>query len=373
VKSLYGLKQAPKNWYETLTAWFEEIGYDPSMSDACLFIHKEKNSFIYFHVDDLIVVGQTEKFEDLFLRRFPNSTAHSPDTLLGMNLKLSSDSIELSQPALIEKGLNLLDLQNSRPVKTPLTPAIQLRSATDEDHQAFLNLGINYRSFTGMLNYLACRTRPDLASAVSILSRFNQRPGLTHWKEVVHCWKYLLGTRNLGLLLKPRKNTFIDRINFFTDATWAEDQETRISQSGSLAFWKSCPILWNSKKQKNITMSSTESEMNALSDGEQENQWLKFLIEELWRKKLAPTLFSIDNKGLLEKLKNFGSNSKTKHLDIKLKNLRDKFKKKEIDVELITSEAMLADSLTKAAPLSSVKKLQDNCLTVLSSSNKEGC
>ncbi|KAA1074616.1 hypothetical protein PGT21_013675 [Puccinia graminis f. sp. tritici] len=43
-------------------------------------------------------------------------------------------------------------------------------------------------------------------------------------------------------------------------------------------------------------MSSTESEMNALSDGEQESQWLEFLVEELWRKTLAPTLFSIDNK-----------------------------------------------------------------------------
>jgi hypothetical protein len=63
----------------------------------------------------------------------------------------------------------------------------------------------------------------------------------------------------------------------------------------------------------------------------------------------------------------------TKHLDIKIKNLRDKFKKKEINVQLITSEAMLADSLTKAAPLSSVKKLQDKCLSALSTSNKEGC
>jgi hypothetical protein len=373
VKSLYGLKQAPKNWYDTLTSWFEEIDYTPSVSDACLFIHKNKNSFIYFHVDDLIVVGQIDKFENLFLQRFPNSSAHSPDTLLGMNLKISDDSIELSQPALIDKGLELLGLSSCRPVKTPLTPAVQLHSATDEDHEEFLKLGFNYRSYTGMLNYLACRTRPDLASAVSILSRFNQRPGLSHWKQVIHCWKYLLGTKNHNLLLKPKSDSFIDRLNFFTDATWAEDQETRISQSGTLAFWKSCPILWNSKKQKNITMSSTESEMNALSDGEQESQWLKFLVEELWKKKLEPTLFSIDNKGLLEKLKNFGSNSKTKHLDIKIKSLRDKFKKKEINVELISSDNMIADALTKAAPHSSIKKLQDNCLTALSSSNKEGC
>ncbi|KNZ63156.1 hypothetical protein VP01_11804g1, partial [Puccinia sorghi] len=51
---------------------------------------------------------------------------------------------------------------------------IQLHSATEDDHKAFLKLGLNYQSFTGILNYLACRTRADLASSVSILSRFNQ-------------------------------------------------------------------------------------------------------------------------------------------------------------------------------------------------------
>ncbi|PLW18438.1 hypothetical protein PCANC_15800 [Puccinia coronata f. sp. avenae] len=112
--------------------------------------------------------------------------------------------------------------------------------------------------------------------------------------------------------------------------------------------------------------------MNALSDGEQESQWLQFLVEELWSKKLAPTLFNIDNKGLLEKLRNFGSNLKTKHLDIKIKNLRDKYKKKEIDVQLISSDDMLAESLTKAAPLSSVKKLQSKCLTAQSASKTKG-
>jgi hypothetical protein len=259
VKSLYGLKQAPKNWYETLTLWFEKIKYNPSVLDACRFIHEEKNSFIFFHVDDLIVVGKTDEFEKLFLDRFPNSSAHSPDTLLGMNLQITTDSIGLGQPALIKKGLEMLELMDCRPVKTPLTPAVQLHTTTDQDHEEFLKLNINYRSFTGMLNYLSCRTRPDLSAAVSILLRFNQRPGLSHWKEAVHCWKYLKGTQNMGLLLKPSPDSLVDRLNFFTDATWAEDQETRISQSR----------LWNSKKQKNITMSSTESEMNALSDGEQ--------------------------------------------------------------------------------------------------------
>ncbi|KNZ63392.1 uncharacterized protein VP01_11517g1, partial [Puccinia sorghi] len=109
-KSLYGLKQAPKNWYQTLTLWFKEVDYSPSISDACLFIHKEKNYFISFHVDDLIVVGQIDVFKKLFLSRFPNSTAHSPDTLLGMNPVVHNDSIELSQPGLIKKGIKILGL-----------------------------------------------------------------------------------------------------------------------------------------------------------------------------------------------------------------------------------------------------------------------
>ena len=96
-------------------------------------------------------------------------------------------------------------------------------------------------------------------------------------------------------------------------------------------------------------MSSTESEMNALSDGSQENQWLKHLISELWQIKLEPTLFHIDNKGLLEKLKNFGSCSKTKHLDIKIKYLREELKDHHIDIKLIPSEEMTADALTKAS------------------------
>ncbi|KNZ51392.1 hypothetical protein VP01_3973g6 [Puccinia sorghi] len=304
---------------------------------------------------------------------FPNSSAHSPDTLLGMNLIINDSSIGLSQPALIKKGIKMLNLENCRPVKTPLTPAVQLHTATDEDHQEFLKLNRNYRSYTGMLNYLACRTRPDLAAPVSILSKFNQKPGMSHWREVVHCWKYLKGTSELGLILQPKQDKIMDRISWYTDTTWAEDQESQISRSGSLAFWESCPILWNSKKQKNITMSSTESELNALSDGEQENQWLTLLIEELWKTRLGPTLFHIDNKGLLEKLKNFGSNSKTKHLDIKAKNLREKFKNNEIAVELVPSSKMMANSLTKAAPLSSIKKLQKECLSILSPTNKEGC
>lgn len=143
-KSLYGLKQAPANWYDTLTGWFVDINFVQSTSDPCLFIHKDKTSFIFFHVDDLVVVGNVEAFETLFLNRFPNSTAHEPDTLLGMDVIKEQDKITLSQDKLIQKGIDLLGLQDCKPVNTPLSVGIRLGKASAEEIKAFNKLNVNY-------------------------------------------------------------------------------------------------------------------------------------------------------------------------------------------------------------------------------------
>ncbi|KNZ49243.1 hypothetical protein VP01_512g7 [Puccinia sorghi] len=321
------------------------------------------------------ILGNVDAFEALFLHRFPNSSAHNPDTLLGMDLEISNESIRLSQTKLISKGLVLAGIRSCRPVKTPLSVGVQLLPATDHEQAEFKKLKINYRTHTGILNYLSCRTRPDLAPAVSILSSFNNDPGIQHWRQVIHCWKYLAGTSDLALTLRPDAQDSSNALQHYTDATWADDLETRLSRSGSICFWKACPVAWNSKKQRNITMSSTEAELNALSDGVQENLWIKYLIEELWDQKMNPTQFHIDNQGLLEKLKNFGSNSKTKHLDIKIKNLRQMKNNNEIQVKLIPTEEMTADALTKPSNIDSLNRLREKCfmVKVLFSSSCGGC
>jgi hypothetical protein len=155
-KSLYGLKQAPANWYKTLTSWFEEVNFCQLTFDPCLFIHNDNHSYIFFHVDDLIVVGQVEVFEELFLTQFPESLGHDPDTLLGMDVELAEDVITLLQEKLINKGLNLIGLANCKPVQTPLLVSVQLKTATEDKKAEFPKLNINYRTFTGILNYLSC-------------------------------------------------------------------------------------------------------------------------------------------------------------------------------------------------------------------------
>ncbi|KNZ50737.1 hypothetical protein VP01_4265g1 [Puccinia sorghi] len=125
-------------------------------------------------------------FEGLFLHRFPNSTAHDPDTLLGMDVTITNESISLSQEKLIDKGLKLLGLTECKAVNTPLSVAVQLKPASQEEKNEFSKLRINYRTHRlAELSLMPNSTGPCTSS------------------ELLHCWKYVKGTRKLHLKLRP--------------------------------------------------------------------------------------------------------------------------------------------------------------------------
>ncbi|POV99253.1 hypothetical protein PSHT_13735 [Puccinia striiformis] len=359
-KALYGLKQAPKNWYETLTSWLESIGFHESNCDPCLYLCDDKISRIFFHVDDLILIGPGNNFKEKFETRFTNSSCHEPNTILGMKFERVGNKILLSQPKHIEHGLEELGLQNCRPSTTPLTPNLKLKEASDEDHASFKKENINYRSAIGLMNYIAGYTRPDISFAVSSLARFSVKPGMTHWNEVKKVWQYLRHTKDMKLTLEILKSDQL--LEIYSDATWGDDPIHRTSQSGYLCYLFGALVSWNSCRQHNVTYSSTEAELNPLVDAathyidDKELNERLMMDNEEFLEKYANSHY-IDNKGLDDKLKKFGSNPKTRHIDLKTKGIRQELKHKNIKIILIRTFDMIADALTKAASKSSIENL----------------
>ncbi|PLW46770.1 hypothetical protein PCANC_09571 [Puccinia coronata f. sp. avenae] len=86
-KALYGLKKAPKNWYKTLISWLESIGFHESSCDPCLYLCDDKISWIFLHVNNLVLVGPGNDFKIKFEKRFYNSVSHKPNTVLGMKFE----------------------------------------------------------------------------------------------------------------------------------------------------------------------------------------------------------------------------------------------------------------------------------------------
>ncbi|KAI7962507.1 hypothetical protein MJO28_000601 [Puccinia striiformis f. sp. tritici] len=356
-KALYGLKQAPKNWYETLTSWLESVGFFESNCDPCLYLCDDNVSRLFFHVDDLVLVGSGNNFKEKFEKHPPLATQTH------------------------RHGLEELGLSTSKPSATPLTPNLKLKEASDEDHILFKKQNINYRSAIGLMNYIAGYTRPDISFAVSSLARYSVKPGMSHWNEVKKVWQYIRHTQDLKLTLEIRKPDQL--LEIYSDATWGDDPTDRTSQSGYLCYLFGTLISWNSCRQHNVTYSSTEAELNPLVDSFHEGTWLKALLSDIWniqidaathfiddqelydrlmmneiefKEKFANSHY-IDNKGLDDKLKKFGSNPKTRHIDLKTKGIRQELKNKNIKIILVRTFDMLADALTKAASKSSVLDL----------------
>lgn len=118
-KSLYGLKQAPKNWYKTLTTWFKDVGFKESSCNLCLYLSDDRKSQIFFHVNDLILVGDGNNFEKEFLTCFAGSNAKDPDTILSMKIEVKDQEILLSQPNHIARGLKELALKTRGQANLP--------------------------------------------------------------------------------------------------------------------------------------------------------------------------------------------------------------------------------------------------------------
>ncbi|XP_070039108.1 secreted RxLR effector protein 161-like [Nicotiana tomentosiformis] len=71
---------------------------------------------------------------------------------------------------------------------------------------------VSYASAVGSLMYVMVCTRPDIAYAVGVVSRYMSYPGKEHWEGVKWILRYLKGTSgfadaNLGSYLDSRKST----------------------------------------------------------------------------------------------------------------------------------------------------------------------
>ena len=60
-----------------------------------------------------------------------------------------------------------------------------------------------YRGIIGMHGYLQGTTRPDIAMATHQCARFNNNPHLSHERSVKRIGRYLLDTRDKGMIYRP--------------------------------------------------------------------------------------------------------------------------------------------------------------------------
>ncbi len=170
----------------------------------------------------------------------------------------------------------------------------------DENGKVFNN-DFHYRSVKGKLNYLEKSTRPDIAYAVHQCARFSSNPKQSHADAVKYICRYLAGTKEKGIIIKPESNTF----ECFVDASHAgdwnqqsavDDPATARSCTGYILSFAKCPIIWSSKLQMEISLSTTEAEYIALSQA----AWETLPILSLAREAAQRGLIQDEEKPIIQ-------------------------------------------------------------------------
>ena len=292
-KNLYGLKNAACNWFEMLSKGLTgpKLKFKISEVDPCVFFRK--NAIILTYVDDCIIFSkELEVIEDIVkvlkedfdVEMEENLNDGDISRFLGVDIIRNKDqTFELRQPFLIERILTLLGIDDKvNPRKTPVSKPLLHKDKDAPDRVRKWN----YRSAIGMLNYLQGSTRPDISMAVHQCARFSTDPKITHERAVMKIGKYLLGTKDRGLKFQPNKSK---RIECYVDAdfagSWdkadADNPENVLSRSGYIIHYCGCPVLWCSKLQTEIALSTAEAEYIALSQATREIIPFVNLLKEL--------------------------------------------------------------------------------------------
>ena len=364
LKALYGLKQSPRMWNLHVDKALGEFGMHRLLADFCVYAIYDGASRVLLglFVDDMFIIGKQidliNTVKSFLSSRFKMKDLGAATFLLGMEIRrLPGGDIQLLQEKYLGEVLQRFPVENPRSASTPLPPGCKLssldspESAADKGKMAV----IPYRSAIGSLMYLATCTRPDIAAAVSTLSRYNANPGMAHWEGVQHVLRYLKGTSGEGICYKGGQPTTLWG---YCDASHLTCPDTGRSRGGYVFLSAGGAISWQSKLLPNSSLSTCESEYMQFSSAATEASFLRQLQMQMVGGESTPYPVRIhaDNQPALDILHNPVYHCRTKQILAKYHFVRDRvFKEKECWFQKISADQMGADMLTKHASVGVVR------------------
>ncbi|WCJ37925.1 Transposon TyH3 Gag-Pol polyprotein [Euphorbia peplus] len=216
--------------------------------------------------------------------------------------------------------------------------------------------GKPYANAIGSIMYVMLCTRPDVAFALNMTSRYQANPGERHWTVVKNILKYLRRTKEMFLVYRGEEL----RVEGYTDASYETDVNDFKSQYGFVFIvnggccaqitLNSGAVSWKSSKQTVTATSTIESEYIAAWEAAREAVWIKKFVGELG---VVPDIMNLitlycDSNGAIAQAKDPQSHQSSKHYEKRFHMLRKSVAKGDIKMERVATEDNISDPLTKA-------------------------
>ncbi|GJU08559.1 retrotransposon protein, putative, ty1-copia subclass [Tanacetum coccineum] len=293
-RSIYGLKQASRQWNKRFDDEIKKFGFTQNPDEPCVYL-KASGSYVailILYVDDILLMGNNipmlQDVKSYLGRSFAMKDLGDAAYILGIKIYRDSKSQGASTPAEKQR------MQN-----------------------------IPYASAIGSIMYAVRCTRPDVAFAQNMTSRFQQNPGEEHWTA----------------------------LSCYIDTGYLTDADNLKSQTGYVFVLNGGVVDWKSTKQSIFATSSTDAEYIAAFDASKEAVWIRKFISGLG---IVPTIeepisMYCDNTGAIAIAKDDGVTKGARHFRAKVHYLRETIKMGDVKIEKIDTDDKFSWTLfTKA-------------------------
>ena len=156
------------------------IGFNQSGADPCVYIRTASTmAIVAVYVDDLILITKTvEEMQEVkksLAAQFKMKDMGELHYCLGVSIEQDKDRkcLWMHQKQYIQNMLEKHELTEAKTASTLADPNVKLEK--DDGVSKGVDQ-ITYQSIVGSLLYAAIATRPDIAQAVGVVSKFNSKP-----------------------------------------------------------------------------------------------------------------------------------------------------------------------------------------------------
>ena len=365
-KSLYGLRQSPRLFNQHLHASLTKVGFTACTFDPCLYHHTECGAYLVIVVDDMILASPSEAFTANFaaeMRKvYDIKDLGVPEYVIGVRISVTPATIKFTQDRYIE-DMYAEHHPGGKATSTPAVPSdvLCMSGVHGQAESPLLPNAKIYRSLVGSLMY-ALITRPDVATAVSMVARYLAKPRIAHLQAAQRILRYLNHTRALSLVFNKIAIKELS-VTAFADSSWANDIDTRRSRYGYAVYVGKCLVSWRSKLHAAVALSTAEAEYCAATEAAKHIKWVRSLVSFMLPKiKMAPTIIYEDNAACRAMVTCAQISGHNKHFELKQHFIRQLASEGVVTLREVGTLDQIADIFTKSLARPSFEKHRESIL-----------
>ena len=346
-----------------------QIGYTRGEYDCCVYSRLFDDGhmiILVLYVDDMLIacrdMSKIKELKRMLNSEFDMKDLGAAKRILGMEIRRERDNgrLYLSQGKYISKVLEKFNMANAKPVSTLLASHFNMsaKQCPTTEGEAEAMSKIPYANAVCCLMHAMVCTRPDLAQAMSVVSKYMANPGSVHWQAVKWMLRCLKGTSSHGIVFERRHEDIC--ICGFVDSDYAGDLNKRRSTTGYVFTCSGGPISWRSMLQSISALSTTEAEYMALTEAAKEAIWLRRLASDLGLQQNSMAV-QCDSQSAICLAKNQVFHARTKHIEVRYHRIRDWLNSGEVEVKKVHTDENASDFMTKPVTAEKFK----HCLDLL--------